>query len=198
LIFGISGLGKVGGGENVGFFLHPMMVIDANDQTCLGLSAIKTWVRDDSDKSKYKSKPIEDKESYRWVEVANQSKIVLSSARQITVIADRESDIYEEWYRVPDEKTHLIIRACYDRNLTNQQSLFDYIGQQQPAQTYEFEVKARPKKNNTKRSSHIATARLGGWKGYKSESPPGPITILRGLRKFEAILEGYEVFKMCA
>jgi hypothetical protein len=160
LIFGISGLGKVGGGENVGFFLHPMMVIDANDQTCLGLSAIKTWVRDDSDKSKYKSKPIEDKESYRWVEVANQSKIVLSSARQITVIADRESDIYEEWYRVPDEKTHLIIRACYDRNLTNQQSLFDYIGQQQPAQTYEFEVKARPKKNNTKRSSHIATMEI--------------------------------------
>ena len=41
-------------------------------------------------------------------------------------------------------------------------------------------------------------ARLGGWKGYKSESPPGPITMLRGLKKFETLLEGYRLTEMCA
>lgn len=41
-------------------------------------------------------------------------------------------------------------------------------------------------------------ARLGGWKGYQSESPPGPITLLRGLRRFESLLEGYQLAKMCA
>lgn len=34
-------------------------------------------------------------------------------------------------------------------------------------------------------------ARLGGWNGYASESPPGPIIMLRGLQKFEAQYEGW-------
>jgi hypothetical protein len=31
-------------------------------------------------------------------------------------------------------------------------------------------------------------ARLGGWKGYASEAKPGPITILRGLQRFESMM----------
>ncbi len=38
-------------------------------------------------------------------------------------------------------------------------------------------------------------ARLGGWKGYKSESPLGPITMFRGLKKFQDLLEGYNLAK---
>ena len=34
-------------------------------------------------------------------------------------------------------------------------------------------------------------ARLGGWKGYASDAPPGPVTILSGLRQFYSLLEGY-------
>jgi hypothetical protein len=34
-------------------------------------------------------------------------------------------------------------------------------------------------------------ARLGGWNGYPSESPPGPIIMLRGLQKFELQYEGW-------
>lgn len=34
-------------------------------------------------------------------------------------------------------------------------------------------------------------ARLGGWKGYKSERPPGHVTFIRGLEKFHTMYEGW-------
>lgn len=36
-------------------------------------------------------------------------------------------------------------------------------------------------------------ARLGGWKGYASEAKPGPITMLRGLQRVDAICEGWKL-----
>ena len=38
---------------------------------------------------------------------------------------------------------------------------------------------------------HIA--RLGGWNGYSSERPPGPITFGRGLARFQGIAEGFAI-----
>ena len=34
-------------------------------------------------------------------------------------------------------------------------------------------------------------ARLGGWKGYATERPPGPITVLDGLQRYRAIAQGF-------
>ena len=36
-------------------------------------------------------------------------------------------------------------------------------------------------------------ARLGGWKEYASEAKPGPITMLRGLQRIEAICQGWRL-----
>ena len=40
-------------------------------------------------------------------------------------------------------------------------------------------------------------ARLGGWKGYQSESPPGPITINDGWKRFKSIYEGWTLKDVC-
>lgn len=119
----IEGLGPVGNGKTNGFYLHPMLAIDADEGVCLGLSSIKSWVRKEIKKKTkgniYRKQRIEDKESYKWIETSDTAKKVLEQAKQITIIADRESDIYEEWCRIPDEKTHLLTRACQDRGLNN-------------------------------------------------------------------------------
>lgn len=37
-------------------------------------------------------------------------------------------------------------------------------------------------------------ARLGGWKGYQTKRPPGPITLLRGMAKFQQYLHAFRIF----
>jgi hypothetical protein len=36
-------------------------------------------------------------------------------------------------------------------------------------------------------------ARLGGWKGYKSQRPPGLTTLSKGLERFEGIYQGWSL-----
>lgn len=158
----VSGLGLVGNNKDVGFFLHPALVLDAESSTCLGLSAILSWVRAaKGDRKSYKGLPIEEKESYRWIEAAEESKRHLSEARMITVIADRESDIYEEWARIPDGKTHMITRASRDRRMVDGRMLYETISSFAVQGTYDLEVRARAyDKEHPQRSAHKARLEL--------------------------------------
>lgn len=42
--------------------------------------------------------------------------------------------------------------------------------------------------------AHWVIARLGGWKGYLSKRPPGPIILLRGSIKFAHFFEAFSIF----
>ena len=148
------GLGAVGNGSDRGFFLHPMLALHAETGACLGLSALKLWTRHREEGRAYETLPIEEKESYRWLEVAEQTKKALSQAAMLTIVADRESDIYEEWARLPDAKTQLLTRICRDRVLAESGRLYAAIDQWPVQEVYTLDVPARP----NKRSAH--TARL--------------------------------------
>ena len=39
----------------------------------------------------------QEKESWRWISTAERAKEVLSAAKMVTVIDDREGDIYAKW-----------------------------------------------------------------------------------------------------
>jgi hypothetical protein len=57
-----------------------------------------------------------DKESRRWLDTAARASEVLAAATSITVVSDRESDIYEHFACRP-ANTHLIVRACQNRKI---------------------------------------------------------------------------------
>jgi hypothetical protein len=67
------------------------------------------------------------------------------------------------------------------------------------ALTARFEGKTDKQRNHHPKESlawaawHIA--RMGGWTGYATERPPGPITFANGLKRFFAIAEGFEIGK---
>lgn len=141
----VEGLGAVGNGKDVGLFIHPMLVLDARSRACLGLAHQQAWTRTKA-AADYTQLPIEERESYRWLEAAQATKQCLWQAERITIIADRESDIYEEWDRIPDDKTHLITRVCRDRKLANKSSLYEWLEQQPVKACYRLYVPARAAK----------------------------------------------------
>ncbi len=77
------------------------MVLNASDLSPLVFSHIKIFHRPeempDRIERNYKKQPIEDKESYKWIEVAEKSKGILKKATSVTFIEDRKGDIYEQF-----------------------------------------------------------------------------------------------------
>jgi hypothetical protein len=88
----------------------------------LGLAAIKFWNR-----KKFKGTnalkrkvnptrvPIEEKESFRWLENVRQSTALFGEPRRCVHIGDRESDIYELFCTAQQADTHFLLRTCVDR-----------------------------------------------------------------------------------
>jgi len=85
---------------------------------------------------------ITEKESYRWIASAHQTKRLLSETSLLTIIGDREADIYEEFAIVPDKKTHLLIRSSWDRNLYgSKQRLFETLASSKEKACYDLSLK---------------------------------------------------------
>jgi hypothetical protein len=140
----VRGLGASGNGVDPGLFVHPVLALDADSRALLGLAGLQIWTRQGPASPDYRYQPIEEKESYRWIQGAASAKSALAAAAMVTVIGDRESDIYEEFDRIPDTRTHLLTRACRDRALADGGRLFD-IAETWPAQHhFELEVRAQP------------------------------------------------------
>jgi hypothetical protein len=118
------GLGEIGKGVGRGILVHAMLALDAADESCLGLVAGEIWTRHGRVAAPHKKRPLSDKESRRWVTTAECAKTVLAAAETVTVIADRESDFYEEWASVPGPGFHLLTRVMQDRHLADGSSLY--------------------------------------------------------------------------
>ena len=154
-----TGIGLSGNNKNLGYFMHGSLVLDANDETVLGFSDIQLWSRkeDKLDKNErhYKSLPVEEKESYKWIKACQESKKHLSGSRTITFIEDREGDIYEQFATIPDKRTHLIIRSRDNRNLSDGSKLFDTLSKQPAAGSYDIELVKDIRKGVEKRVATV-------------------------------------------
>lgn len=158
-----KGLGVVGNNQDIGFFIHPTLVLNGANGFPLGISDVLLWNREpsrlDKEARQYKRLPIEEKESEKWLSSAKNSQryLLAGGATSITHIADREADIYEEWVTVPDKHNHLLIRASRDRSLFGTpEKLFAHLSQQPVEGTYSFTVMADARHNRSAREAWMA------------------------------------------
>jgi hypothetical protein len=142
----VRGLGAVGNGSDRGLFAHPTIAVDAGSGALLGLAGAQLWTRRRKARADYKALPIERKESYRWLKAGMEAKAVLAPARLVTIIADRESDIYEEWARLPDARCHLLTRASRDRALADGGRLFTIADEWPVCHRFALPLRAQPGK----------------------------------------------------
>lgn len=118
-----SGFGRSGNDRDLGLFLHPTIAVDAAHGGMIGLVGAQVLNRTDAKGDGLKQRPMEEKESYRWLLAADEASEMLAGAASITMVADRESDIYEQFARRPTG-VQLLTRAAHDRCLAEAGRLF--------------------------------------------------------------------------
>lgn len=121
-----KGLGILTYDHKLGLLLHPTIAITP-ERLCLGVVDAKIWSRDLEDKGAKayrKEKPVEDKESKKWLDgyrVANEIARAVPDSMIIN-ICDREGDVYEYFLEAANEETRAqwIVRACQDRGVVGE------------------------------------------------------------------------------
>jgi Transposase DDE domain len=118
------GLGEIGHGNGRGVLLHPMLAVDAENGSCLGLLSGQVWTRKGRRTVSHDLRDLSDKESQRWIATAQAAKPLLAKAAMVTMLGDRESDIFALYASAADEHFHVIARSMHDRKLANDTGLY--------------------------------------------------------------------------
>lgn len=114
-----TGLGPIGSGPAQGFLLHSALAL-TTDGVPLGLVAQIAWARDPATRgqsARRKQWPIEEKESYRWLQIQQQIAARVPDGTHTVLIGDRESDIYDLFTAPRNPQQQLLVRAAWDRKL---------------------------------------------------------------------------------
>ena len=149
-------VGPTGSSKIAGFFCHPMLIVNPVSNVLIGFSSVqiynRTWGQPGKKERKYLD--IEEKESYRWIKSSIETKELLPENVKVTIIGDRENDIYEDFDRVPDERTNLLIRSRCDRKIVGEhKKLYNLLDNTDVAGSVQLEITGQ--KNRKKRTALI-------------------------------------------
>lgn len=113
-----EGMGPTGAAGLRGFFLHSALAVDPVEGVPLGFLGTHWWARpEEAPGQSRKKRPIEEKESYRWLEMLGSSTADLPATLRVVTVADREADIFEFFARGRDLGQDLLVRAQHDRTV---------------------------------------------------------------------------------
>jgi len=160
---GPKGLGTLKDVEKRSHRLHPTVAFTPS-RICLGVVKASYWTREaPSPRQQRRSKGVDEKESYHWIESYQDSCALQAQLPETLLVnlADREGDIYE-WFAeyedyAPTMRAQWIVRAAQNRCLLTAESsmkhLWDALAQAKVLGYTKVNVKLRP--NRAARLAHI-------------------------------------------
>ena len=156
----VKGLGPAGNGTDLGFFIHPILAVDASHGGIIGLAGGQVWRRLGKVTQNCRERAIEDKESRRWIDAARSSAQTLKAADMVTVVCDREGDIYELFAAIRGTGAHLLVRAAQDRSLAEGGHLFAHAEGLAEQHRYAIEVPEKPGQKKRKATVALSFSRV--------------------------------------
>jgi Transposase DDE domain len=130
--------------KGAGLSLHPIIAVDANHGTVLGLVDNFFLTRRGGERATRKQRDFAEKDSRRWLSGAERaSALADAGAARVTVVEDREGDIYECFAFKP-ANVEKLVRAAQDRCLADGTSLFSKADAWDEAGRMAVELPAAP------------------------------------------------------
>lgn len=169
-----------------GFFLHNTLLL-TNEGIPTAVFHQHYWNRQKATLGKKKERkhlPIEQKESYRWIEGFERVSDHFKNKSSTTVIniCDREGDIYELLQVDRPRNCHYIIRSCNNRRVENvedsQHTLWERVNNTPVQGTYRIEVtdqKIRQKRMSTIEVKWLSDVVLTA--PYRKNEKSSPISV---------------------
>jgi hypothetical protein len=142
----VQGLGPLTYDCSLGLYIHPTLAITP-ERLCLGVLDLWTWVRDreghgGKDRQHRLRRPLEEKESFRWVEGYRRVQDFQSTLPETRLVymADRDSDLFELFVAAQTGEAAWLIRASQDRTLTDGRHLWEAVREAEVLGSFEFDL----------------------------------------------------------
>ena len=145
--------------ETYTIFGHPGLVVDSASRMPVGYGHIKIWNRDRTENRQKKQRrsmvKLEEKESYRWVETAEKTVASLPSGMRVTMVGDRENDVYSVMCKTLACGCDFLIRSVHDRPVDcdvegSSMGIKEYMQSQSVALTYDLELQGHKGRSTAK------------------------------------------------
>ncbi len=153
-----TGLGEYGSEKNSrGLIVHTNIAV-TTEGIALGLLAQKSWARLPEERGKSNDRhkrPIEEKESYKWIESMEQSNSRMPENVRIVNVCDREGDIFEFFHKCTQENRLFLVRATQNRNTDEEIKLFERINNETASGTVIVRIPRDTRKNTPAREATL-------------------------------------------
>ena len=112
--------------------------------------------------SKYEKSllPIEEKESFRWIEMLRESIKDIPEDVHVITICDREGDFYELYAEAMKLETDFIIRVTHDRNNVDDEKIVTKLRSTEAIGTVEVKIPRDSRKGKAARIAKMEVAHL--------------------------------------